>query len=480
MKKANRFFIALTMTFVLIPVAFSEGFFGGIYFTDNVFNKDLFMTTNSLSFYLDYKFSDNVKFYTRFTTGFKYFANYGLYSSDDQTWIIPDNGEAKNFSIIPLNVDLMYIQIRGKTEDKAVLDKAENKHGATNYSLINFKAGRVFVTQGSGFVLSMKGDGFDNEIVYKNFSLKLFAITNSLDYMPFFDFADGSSTPVFTNWDRKRYPKLSNFAMDNNEYGFIGDFESAEYNFYFNSKATDDYTDEEKTRLNNKRFATILAGRIFTGLSFEFMQIYYQNFTVNLLANVDLVPEDYVVTFPTRVLNVYNTFGGRYSSFYIGFDANGKIYRGLYYSLEGVYETGFNATYNDLSGKISYKNALINTFAINTGFSYFFDHVTKPTIGTYFMYAHGDPDTINNEGAILNRGDQDNNYKSPTNPKIGYVVLPEFSNLIIVGISQTVKPFAALKNDAFSRFYIENEILFIMRPIIAAGSFLPLYASRGN
>jgi hypothetical protein len=469
----NKIFILFLLTFVSISGAYSEAFFGGIYFTDNAFDNNLFMTTNSVSFYLDYKINENIKFYTRLTSGLKYYADYGIYSSADKIWINANNGEYKNFSIIPLNIDLMYVQIRGKAADPSVLNSGENRHGETNYSLIDFRAGRIQVNQGSGLVFNMKGDGLDNSMVYKNFRFRFFAVTNSLDYMPFFDFTDGSSSPVFTNWDRKRYPKLSNFSIDGNVNGFIGDIGSSEYNFYFNGVYNEDYSDADKTRLNNMRYASVLAGRIFTGLSFEFMQIYYQNFTVNFLANIDMIPEDYVATFPSRVLDVYNTFGGRYTSFYLSFNANGKIYRGLYYNFEGVYETGFDATYNDLSNKLSYKNALINTFAINTGITYFFDHKTRPTIGAYFMYAHGDPDVINNGGAVLNRADQDNNYKSPTNPEIGYVILPEFSNMIVIGISQTIKPFAALKNEVFSRIYLENDVILLLRPIVKGGSFLP-------
>ena len=220
------------------------------------------------------------------------------------------------------------------------------------------------------------------------------------------------------------------------------------------------------------RFAACLAGRIFTGFGFELMQLYFQNLSINFLANIDLIPEDFVVTYPSRTNDVYNTFGGRYTSFYINLSANGKIYGGLYYDFDAVYETGYNATYLDDNISISYTNALINSFALYHRISYYFSNIAKPAIHLSFMYAHGDEDVQFQDNTIVNMQGQDNNYRSPTSYPIGYVIDPYFSNLCIIELSNTVKPFSFVKNPIFSRFMIEDGVLLLLRPVIKGSSFL--------
>jgi hypothetical protein len=472
MKKITGKFIFIIFLSISGLYLSAAPFFGGFILTDNFFDKNQYYTSNTVSFYIDEKVSDYIRFYTRFTSGLKYFANFGTYYQSNNTWSKPNNGETKNFSIIPFNIDLLYLELKGKYEDPASIKEKDNPYAETYYDLIFFRIGRIQVTQGTGLLFNMKGDGLDMSFTEKNFRFRFFTITNSLDYMPVFDMTDGSSLPVFTNWDKKRYPNISNFSKPGQENGFIGNIESPDYNFFFNSSLKDDYTDKEKDRLNKMRYGAVLAGRIFTGFSFEFMQIFFQNFTINFLSNIDLIPEDYVVTFPTRVAEVYNTFGGRYTSFYFDFNANGKILSGFYYNLEGVYELGLNATYNDLGSKITYQNALINSFAINAGFSFFFNHVTKPAFSINFMCASGDKDVLFKDGTILNLQDQDNNYKSPTSPLIGYVLIPDFSNIITISITQSLKPFAALKSDIFSRFYMENGVILLLRPQLTGGTYI--------
>jgi hypothetical protein len=461
MQKQNKFIFFVIFIFIS-NVAFGMPFLGGFYSTENDFDKKEFTTNNSLSFFLDVKINRYVKFYTRITTGFEYFANYET----------PDNnGGAKNFSITVPNFDLMYFEFRTNRQPAETMIE-KNANGETNFDLFFFRFGRVLINQGSGFVFSLPGDGFDTAFTLRNFRFRLFAITNSFDYQPFFDFSDSNSKVVFTNWDKKRYPLVSNLSVSEN--GYFGNYQSFDYNFYFNNEGTD-YSDSEKTRLNSLRKAAVIAGRVFSGFNFELIQLVFQNFSLGFLANVDLVPEEFVATYTKRGEFVNNTFGGKYTSFYINFNANGKIWKGLFYNFEGVYETGYNATYYlGSSNDIVIKNELINSFAINTGISYFFDSKLKPTISTSFYYAHGDEDSKIINGVTINKNGQDNNYKSPTQLSVGYAVspAPDFSNLIIIGLNGTIKPFSYLKNEVFSRFSIENGVLLILRPIIKGPAFL--------
>ena len=224
--------------------------------------------------------------------------------------------------------------------------------------------------------------------------------------------------------------------------------------------------------MNNLRIAACLAGRIFTGFGLELMQVYFQNLSINFLANIDLIPEDFVVTYPSRTNDIYNTFGGRYTSFYINFSASGKIYGGLFYDFDAVYETGYDATPQNDNVSISYVNALINSFALYHRISYYFSNITKPSLHLSFMYAHGDQDVQFQDNTIVNQQGQDNNYRSPTSYPTGFVIDPYFSNLCIIELSNTIKPFSFVKNPIFSRFMIEDGVLLLLRPVIQGGSFL--------
>lgn len=457
MKNLLRINIIIILLFVSIALH-SYPFFGGYYFTDNYFDKDSFTTSQNLAFYLDNKFSDYAKFYFRVTGGFKYEPEYTQKSSS-----------LSDMSFMP-SVDMLYFEFK---KPRAKEDKLIDKKviGETNFDLFLFRIGRINVSHGSGFFFNTYGDGIDTNFTVKNFRFRFFTVTNSFNYLQFFDFIDnGNSKPTFTNWDRKRVPALLNIGnVDEgfDESGFNSDITSGNYNFYFDDKDnTDDYTDKEKARLNNLRRASILAGRIFAGFSFEAMQIFNQNFTFSFLANIDLVPYDLIITYPKMLNNVENTFAGRYTSFYVSFNANGKIIKDFYYNLEAVYETGFNTTYYDTGKEIALRDSFINSFAINCGLNYYFNHKTKPMIGFNFIYANGDDDVVFKNSTVFNKSGDDNNYKSPSQPSIGYALAPGLSNLIVISLNHSIKPLIMLKNEIFSRFFVESALLFILRPNI--------------
>ncbi len=453
----NKLIVSLIFCFIMTFSAFSMPFLGGYYLTENSFYRDNLATKHVFSFYINQKFNDYFRFYTRITAGFEYFANYFGYSNN-----------LTNFSFIP-NIDLFYFEF--KSRQKTMLELTEsNSVGVVNYHFFLFRIGRIHANLGSGFFFNMKGDGCEMYFTLKNFRFSMIGVTNSFDFLPFFDFNDESSSPVFTPWDNKRYPKFSNYLIPGNNYGFIGDITSTDYNFYFNYDDFTDYTVAERTRLNKVRFASVMAGRIFAGFSAEFFQLYFQNLSFSFLANIDLIPNEFIVTYPSQ--QIINTFGGKYNSFYFSLNANGKIYAGLFYNIEVVYETGFNATYYFTGGKVIYRNELINSFAISARLSYYFNHPTKPSLHVFFQYAHGDADVEFRDGAVINRNGQDNNYKSPNSPYISYVMDPYFSNIIVVGISQTIKPAGASKNPIFSRFSIESVVSLMLRPVIKGKSFL--------
>ena len=320
----------------------------------------------------------------------------------------------------------------------------------------------------------MYGDGVDTSITVKNFKFNLFAITNSFNYQHFFDFIDnGLSKPTFTNWDRIRMPTFNRFNIPGNNNGFIGNVNSTSYNVYFDNKDnTSDYKENsEIDRLNNLRRSAVIAGRVFSGFSFELMQIENQNFSLSFLANIDLIPGELILTYPSQKSAIDNTFAGRYTSFYFTLSASGRIVKGLYYNFEATYETGFNTGYMSNGEKLKIKESLINSFAINTGINYFFNHKTKPTIGFKFMYANGDNDVLFTNNTVFNREGDDNNYKNPFQPSIGYVLSPDFSNIIVFGFNQSIKPLIFLKNEIFSRFFLESVLLIILRPNVNGATF---------
>ncbi|MCG8569669.1 MAG: hypothetical protein MJB14_05985 [Spirochaetes bacterium] len=462
MKKVFKLFCLFFLSFSL----FNAPFFGGFYLTNNVFDQDRFDTKHLFAFYINNKVNDHFSIYSRVSTGLKYYANYA-----------GDNARLDKLSVL-LNIDLLYFEFKNTGSANVSIDSKINKE-SSNFDLFSFRIGRIPVVQGSGFFMNMNGDGFDSFFTIKNFKFRIFTITNSLDFSRFFDFQDSSSRPIFTNWDLKRIPNYSYFAKEGNVNGFISDIDTYDYNFFFSNATYSDYSNDEVTRLNRQRYAAVLAGRLFPGFSFSLNQVFYQNFSAHFLANIDLIPNDYIVTYPQQLNNVYYTFGGKYTSMYIGLSANGKIYRGLYYAVEGIYETGFNATYYDTGSEIKYENVMINSFALYSKFSYFFDHITKPALHIEFKYAHGDPNVEFVNGTIVNQSPKtddeskmDTNYKSPTSPSTGYVMMPGFSNLIIISVGNSVKPMAKLKNPIFNRFSIESELLLMLRPIIKGASFL--------
>jgi hypothetical protein len=483
-------FLVVTQGMLLQAVPF----IGGYFVTGNTFNGRFagnssnqtfgsaqFTTVDNVSFYVDNRFNDFARFYFRTTAGIK------LYTDIPN----PNNGLLlSNLAFVP-NIDLLYFEFKSRRKNRDIM--IENKAwGETNFDIINVKFGRILVNHGSGMLFNMKGDGIDTYFSIKNFRMRFFAVTNSFDYLPIFNFIDGASTPIFTQWDRQRmvsldkldrstYPGSSGGYYSIKEADTIDSLSVQNYNFYFSTDLTSDYSQSEQQRLNLLRKASAIAGRVFTGVQIDVLQVFFQNFTVGFLANVDLIPDDFILTYPTQTDLSKYTFGGKYTSFYLSLNANGKIWRGLYYNVEGVYQTGYNATYIKESPSLGrYDFAPIHSFALNATLAYYFYNKLSPTVKVNFYYAHGDSDVqfddykvVNNNYDVLNVSGHDNNFKAPTSPTIGYVFQPDLSNLIVIEVSGSVKPLNFLKKEIFSRFFVESAILFYMKPVLSGGSLLP-------
>jgi len=462
-KKINLTILFLFFTFLI----YGYPFFGGFYLTDNNWTREKFSTLNILSFYIENKFNEHLLLYGRITAGFRYDAFFPKIVGD-QTIYYPNNS-ITNFSVIP-NIDLLYLEFRtGKSTVSPLIKETE---GEFNSDIFGFRIGRIYVNFMRGFLFTMRGDGIESVSSYKNFRMRFFAVSNSLDYLPLFDFADGSCNPVFTRWDTKRMPKLSNLLMEGYEQGFMSDYTKDEYNFYFNVDETTDYSAKDKEKLNNLRKFSVIAGRVFSGLSFEFLQVGYQNISFGLLANIDLIPEEFVLTFPSKLNNIANTFGGRYTSFYADFNINGKIYKNLYYNFDIAYETGFNATYYDDGSTAFIKYEAIHSFGFLFNISYYFSHITKPIISFDVMYGHGDSDVEFKNGTIVNKEGFDFSFKSPNSTKIGYAADADLSNLLVFSISNSIKPLSAIKNEIFSRFFLKSVLYLLLRPNIEGATFI--------
>ena len=449
----------LIVLFIFIGViyAYCAPFFGGSFTTINTFDKNKFTTINFFSFYIDNKFNDNVRFFSRVTLGEEYYASYS--GGNDLT----------NLTLFP-SIDLLFIEFKRSSSNVNGFLKSVTSTGE-NFDAFNFKAGRIFLKEGTGTVVNMKGDGLDTYFSVGNFRFRAYGITNSFDYTPIFDFNSGGNTPTFTNWDRKRLPSLYLRNIENNVDGFISDPEKQEYNFFIDPNLSDDYTSFEAARLNKMRYGASLYGRIFTGFSFELHEIAYQNFGLYLTANVDLIPRDYIVTYPSLLSQKDNTSGGRYTSFYFNFNVNGRIIKNLYYNFDGIYETGFNSTIFDDGTKVYYSDRLINTFYISHKIFYLIDSFINPRIELGFVYAHGDEDAVYTNDTVQNKAGQDNGFRSICRGSIGYAADIQTTNIVAINLSGSIKPLNSLKKGTFSRFYIKNDIIFILRPVIKGATF---------
>lgn len=471
-KSQNRLVFLFIIIFILQLNLFSYPFLGGFYSTYNYFENDKFNTINLVSFYLNQNIREKVNFYFRLTGGFKFYTDILKIESINASKI-----NITNFAFIP-SIDLLYFEFRSKKIDHIqLLDGSERERieKIINYDLFLFRIGRIPITHSSSILLSQRLDGLDSLFTIKNFRFKIFAATNSLDYLSFFNFQEPASSVVFTQWDLKRIPPFSNRLLKNNIDGFIGDITTSDYNFFFSNNLYDDYSVEEKERLNKLRYISVLAGRVFTGFVFELLELYYQNFTLGFLANIDLIPEPFVITFPSEISWSNNTFGGRYHSFYVNLKINGKIISGLYYNLEGIYETGSNAALMIGSRKAYYAYKTIHSFALDTKISYFFSSLLTPVITMNFIYAHGDKNaTFVNEAILIKntKYEFDHSFRSPSNPFLGYVLEPRFTNLTVVIITGSIKPFAFVNNELFSRILIETALLIFTRPVIEGATFI--------
>jgi len=439
---------------IVVILLFSLNFL----FANNFFEKDKFNTVNSLSFYVDHIFNENAKFYTRLTAGMRYQKNF-----------ISSETGLSDFTFIP-SIDLVYFEFKTSSGNKKNDDKM-SKFDIAN-ALFSIRFGRIPVMVGNNLLLDMKGEGLDLNLSVKQFSMRVYGVTNSFDYLRFFDFIGDVNPVIFTAWDKKRIPPLTNFNIPGNNNGFISDIDSSDFNFYF-TRSTGDYTDAEMKRLNDIRLLGVVSGRVFSGVTFAVNEVYNQNFSLDFIANIDLIPEEFIVTYPSQINQIKNTFGGRYNSFYISLNANGKIIKGLYYDVQGVYQTGTNATYYDNGVSIKTYDALINSFALYHSVSYLFDHITRPSVSFSFYYAHGDSDVEYVNNTVVNKSGDDNSFKSPAWPTLGYVIQPVFTNLFVFSLSHTIKPFRPLNIDFLNEFGIQLTGLLFFRPVIEGESFLP-------
>lgn len=470
MQIKSKYIIILLFFLILVSINVAAyPFFGGFLYSSNYFENNKFNTINLTSFYLSQNINNNLFFYTRLTAGFKFYTDILKYESQ-QAYIVNE----KNFAAIP-SIDLMFLEFRSKKIDLKPLLPEEELNKVVNYDLFMFRLGRIPITLNSSMLLSSRMDGFDSFFSIKNFKFRIFTTTNSLDYMPFFNFQDSSSNPVFTKWDVKRIPPLSNRLIKNNIDGFIGDISSNDFNFFFNEKLYQDYSVEEKERLNKLRYTAVLAGRIFTGFSADLLQIYFQNFSIGFLANIDLIPEEFIIVYPSQIAWSNNTFAGRYNSFYINFKAEGKIINTFYYNFEAIYETGVNTGYYDTGTELVLTNKAIHSFALHGKFTYIFENIVTPIINLGFFYGHGDKNVEFIDDAIVIKNTKypfDHNFRSPTSPALGYALEPKLSNIAVIILSNSIKPFAFAKNPIFSRFLIETALLIFTRPVIGGATFI--------
>lgn len=455
-KKIN-IMIILIFTSIL---SYSAPFFGGYFSTSNQFDNNVFTTIDYASFYLDHNINQNIEFYTRITAGVQFNADYNL-----------TEAQLSDLYVI-LNIDLLYFKFKMDRQHSPVLLKSKYHKGETNFDLFSIRFGRIHISHLDNFVFSHKADGFETSFSLSNLKISLFGVTNALDYSSFFNFAGTTSNITFTRWDKMRIPSISHFHKENNTDGFISDINNSDYNYAFYTDDETDYTKNEKQKLNNIRTFSVLAGRIFTGFSVNIYEIYFQNFGIGFLANIDLIPQEFILTYPSNVYQIRNTFGGKYTSMYISGFAHGKIYKGLYYNASITYETGFNATYTNSGTKGYVNNELINSFAFSSGFSYYFNSITKPFIAFDVNYAHGDEDAVLNDNIVLNKTGEDNTYKTPTQNNIGYVIKPDFSNLLTFGLQFGIQPFSHFNNPFISNLFLKSEIIIFNRPVIKGDSFL--------
>ncbi len=444
----------VSIFFLIVFSISSAPYFGGFFISNNTINADSFMTTNSLAFYFDTLINPHVRFYKRLSAGGSYDA------------IFTGRNGISGLAFLPL-VELVFFEFNTSgSRDISYIKTNILTDDGKNFDFFKFRIGRIAVSSGLLFFNNYKADGVAIDFSIGNFSVNIFGVTNSFDYTPLLDFTGSGQKTVFTRWDLKRLPNLNELNTNKEDSGFISDRESPGYNFYLDPQNSPDYNSAEIAKYNSLRSINSLAGRIFSGVEFSLSRFFYQNISLYFTTNIDLIPDYLVLTHKSAILDVRNTFAGRYNSFYFGMRLDGRIITGLYYNFDIVYETGTNATYYNTGREIKYYNALINSFAINTHITYYFNSKLKPLVGLGFSYAHGDSDAVYSDRTVINKSGEDNGFKGITKHYTGFVLSPEFTNLLIISLRSGITPCAYIKNRYLSGFYLKNELLLLMRPVL--------------
>jgi len=453
MKKSNLIF----WTFLLLSININincDTYLINYLTSSFVFDKTTGSVVNSYGIQLQHNFNKYVSLNLHLIAGFSYDISF-----------LGENS-ISGLSLYPLIDELFFQFDLFGHRKQSYLKEPVNTQDGKHFDSFSLRFGRIKTIIGSGFYYKMSGDGVNIDFSVKNFGVNFFTITNSLDYLSLFNLRGSSNRVVFTRWDLERVPSLINLSNEGNINGFISNPYSSKYNYFFSNIFSKDYSSDEIERLNNLRYLAVLSGRIFTGLSFNLSNIYYQNFSINFTGNIDLIPNDFILTNPSLTDVAYNTFGGKYSSVYIGFNANGKIVRGLYYNFDIVYETGTNATYFKEGTSLYYEFYPINSFAVKSDIYYYFNYIMKPAMGLSVMFGSGDKDAIYPNNTVLNKKDHDNGFRPVFNPDTGYVVTPYLTNLVVISFNGSFFPLALTNNRFFSGFFLKNDVNFYLRPIV--------------
>ena len=128
----------------------------------------------------------------------------------------------------------------------------------------------------------------------------------------------------------------------------------------------------------------------------------------------------------------------RYDSQYWGLGVKGALRCGIDYSAEGVYETGTSSANKNPSEKSG-----ISAYAFTGGLSWSPDIARRPTFVLQYAFASGDADREAPTTASGNQYGGDGGFVPFGTFTSGYAFRPALSNLHLVRLGPTIKPFSA-------------------------------------
>lgn len=133
-----------------------------------------------------------------------------------------------------------------------------------------------------------------------------------------------------------------------------------------------------------------------------------------------------------------NASSKRYDSQYFGLGVKGSLRYGIDYSAEGVYETGTSS-----DNKNGFKKSDISAYAFTGGLSWSPDVARRPTFVLQYAFASGDADREAPTAASGNQYSGDSGFVPFGTYTSGYAFRPALSNLHIVRLGPTIKPFSS-------------------------------------